>query len=183
MLGKTRAERGSGIEEHAVAVGQVAPDRAGDDVARRKLAARHAGHEARPGFVDQRRALAAYRLADQRQRMTSGIERRRVELHKLQVNQSGPGASPPIARPWPNDPRGFVVWRNNPPMPPVASTTRLVGSSTGPVADAASTPLTVPSTTISRRASKPSSTVIEGVCRTAAASARMISLPVPSPVA
>ena len=48
MLGKLAAERGSGIEEHAVAVGQVAPDRARDDVTRSKLPARHAGHKARP---------------------------------------------------------------------------------------------------------------------------------------
>ena len=40
MLGKLAAQRGSSIEEHAVAVGLVAPDRARDDVTRGKLAAR-----------------------------------------------------------------------------------------------------------------------------------------------
>ena len=91
MLGKVATERGSGIEENAVAVGLVAPNRARDDVTRRKLAARHAGHKACPRFIDQCRALATHRFADQGQRMTSGIERRRVELDKLEVNQSGTG--------------------------------------------------------------------------------------------
>jgi hypothetical protein len=91
MLGKLAPERGSGIEEYTVAVGQVVPDRARHDVTRGKLTARHADHKARPRFVDQCRALATHCFADQRQRMTSGIERRRVELDKLQVNQSGPG--------------------------------------------------------------------------------------------
>ena len=69
--------------------------------------------------------------------------------------------------PCPVEPAGLVVCWNNPPTPPVAITTRLVGSSNVPEDAAARTPATAPSCNSSRRASTPSSTVMQGVARTA----------------
>ena len=66
------------------------------------------------------------------------------------------------AKPWPKQPAGLVLSRNNPPMPPVASTTRPVSIASGPSAVAASTPLMALSSTIRPRASTPSSRVIDG---------------------
>src|SRR5262245_14485774 len=68
-------------------------------------------------------------------------------------------------------------------MPPVAITTRELASRSGPALVCANTPASLPSAMIRRRAWTPSSTVIDGVCRTVAISARMISRPVPSPPA
>ena len=83
----------------------------------------------------------------------------------------------------PKQPAGLVDCANRPPMPPVASTTWLVGSARGLLPRAASTPAMRPSCTSRRRAATPSSTVIEGQARTAATMARMISRPVASPAA
>ena len=86
-----------------------------------------------------------------------------------------------MARPAPHAPTGLVVWRNRPPTPPVAITTREAGRRTGFPSRWASTPQTRLSATSRRRAATPSSTVTEGVAATATARARTISRPVPSP--
>ena len=62
-----------------------------DDVARLELAAPLARHEAPAGLVDQHRALAAHRLADQRHRIEPDIERGGMELHELHVGQRRAG--------------------------------------------------------------------------------------------
>ncbi len=66
-------------------------------------------------------------------------------------------------------------------MPPVASTIRRVGRMTAPFSLAQTRPLTPLSSVRMRRASSPSSTVMEGVAATAATSARTIAAPEPSP--
>ena len=159
-------------------------DRAGDDVARRELGAGNPGHEASAGLVDEDRALAAHRLADERHRTVAAIERGRVELHELQVGEDRAGAGrkrEPLAEAAgrvggvlvePADAAGRDDDRVRPeagagPEGPTAST------SDGPRCPR-------------RRAAAPrcpSSTSIEGVARTAAISARMTSRPAPSPPA
>src|SRR6185312_9851896 len=99
------------------------------------------------------------------------------------ISTSAAPARAASARPWPCAPSGLVVWRKRPPRPPVAMTTRSVWSASVPAGPAASTPMIRPSFMMSRRASTSSSTVIDGVRRTAATSARMISLPLRSPPA
>ena len=75
-----------------MAVGAPAPDRARDDVARRQFRARRTRHEPLAGLVDQRRALAAHGLADERHGPRSDVERSRMELHELHVGERGAGA-------------------------------------------------------------------------------------------
>ena len=79
-----------------------------------------------PGLVDQHRAFAAHRLADQRQRVEPGVQRRRVELHELQVGSTAPARAASTS-PWPKAPSRVGRMQVNPPTPPVASTTRLAG--------------------------------------------------------
>ena len=116
-----------------------------------------------PGLVDQRRALATHRFADQasadalRHRARSGGTGRtpgRPRRPRPAPRSRGPGQTIPVGswcggttRRCRRSPARHG-WSAAPPRP---------------AADAASTPLTMPSTTISRRASYPSSTVIEGV--------------------
>ncbi len=80
-----------GIEAHAAAGGEHAPNLARHHVARLQVAAREAGHHRGARAVDQGRALAAHRLADQRHRVAADVERGRVELHELHAAQGGAG--------------------------------------------------------------------------------------------
>ncbi len=47
--------------------------------------------EARAAFVDQHRALATHRFADQRHRIAAGIERGRMELDEFHIGELGTG--------------------------------------------------------------------------------------------
>ncbi len=84
-----------------------------------------------------------------------------MELHEFRVGQRRPG---PVRQ---GEARAEGAGRvgavaNNPPSPPVASTTRFVARTPGPAGPATARPATAPSCRSSRRAS-PVSTVIEGV--------------------
>ena len=68
------------------------PDRARDDIAGRKLGAGHVGHEAIAALVDEDRAFAAHRLADEFQRKGSAVERRRMELNEFEIGHDRAGA-------------------------------------------------------------------------------------------
>ena len=85
-------------------------------------------------------------------------------------------------RPWPKQPAGLVLSRNNPPCRQLRSRRGGLDEQCAALARR-STPVIALSSTMSPRASVPSSSVIDGHARTAAISARKISRPVPSPVA
>jgi hypothetical protein len=71
----------------------LAEDLARDDVARRQLGERVARrHEPLAARVDERRPLAAHRLADERERVLGRVERGGVELHELHVGEPRAGA-------------------------------------------------------------------------------------------
>ena len=72
----------------------LAVDRAGDDVARRKLGALVIiGHEAVPGLgIGQHPALAAHRLGDEEILDRQIVEAGRVELHEFHVRHAAAGA-------------------------------------------------------------------------------------------
>ena len=97
MPGKCRAKSGAqrlaGIEEDAVAGGDVRGHGARDDVARLELGAAMPRHEPLAGFVHQHGALAAHGLADQRHGIEPDGQRGRMELHELHVGQRRAGAS------------------------------------------------------------------------------------------
>ena len=76
------------VEVDALSGALLAHDRARDHVAGRQL--RHAVqllHEALAVVVHERRALAAHRLRDQRERIFRRVERRGMELHELHVGE------------------------------------------------------------------------------------------------
>jgi hypothetical protein len=74
-----------------MAFAEAMPYGARDDIARRELSARHILYETHARLVDQCRALAAHRLADQDERMAADIERRRVKLHEFHVDERRAG--------------------------------------------------------------------------------------------
>jgi hypothetical protein len=78
--GEIVSEYRTGIQVNMMTACQVPPHRTRHDITRSKLSARHAGHKAHPGLIDQRRSLATHRLADQPERMTSGIKCGRFPL-------------------------------------------------------------------------------------------------------
>ncbi len=80
------------IEKDAMTRRHVAPDRAGDDIARREFGAGHGRHKARACLVDQDCAFAAHRFADEFQREAGGIERRRMELDEFEIGKLRAGA-------------------------------------------------------------------------------------------
>ena len=86
------AQRGTRVEEDTMAGGDVGGHGARDDVARLELGAPLPRHETRAGLVDQHRAFAAHRLADQRHGIETDIERGGMELHEFHVGESGAGA-------------------------------------------------------------------------------------------
>ena len=85
------ADRFARVEKHTMALRSPPPDGARDDVARRQFRAGRIEHEPLAAFVDQRRARAAHRLADERHRPRGDVERGRVELHELHVGERGAG--------------------------------------------------------------------------------------------
>ena len=89
----------AGIEEDAVAGGDVSGHGARDDVARLELGAALPRHEALAGFVDQHGALAAHGLADQRHGIEPDGERGRMELHELHVGRAPRRRAPPAPGP------------------------------------------------------------------------------------
>ncbi len=120
-------------------------DRTRDDVARREVGERvHAGHERDTVAVAEHRALAAQRLREERPRHRRMVQRRRVELHELEIGARDPAAAP-SAMPSPVDSVGLVVTAKHWPTPPVAST-RVVARTTRPSRRAAAraTPAAVP---------------------------------------
>ncbi len=97
MLGKRSAKRVPGSARQSKNTRRARPHLAehgaGDDVARRQVAAGiDAGHDALPELVDERRPLAAHGLGDQRHRIEARGERCRVELHELEVGEQRAGA-------------------------------------------------------------------------------------------
>ena len=158
------------------------PDRARDHVARRQFRARRTSHEPLAGLVDQRRARAAHRFADGAASAAGARRERSGGPHQLHVGQRGAAArrERPPGRSCPED---RCSLRRGPPIPPVAITTRLAISNAGPAGRTARRPKPASSSTIRRRASKPSRMSIEGVARAAAMRARINSRPAPSPPA
>lgn len=68
------------------------PDGSGDDIAGRKFGTGHVSHETIAVLVDEDRTFAAYRLADELEREGSVVQRRRMELNKLQIGHDRAGA-------------------------------------------------------------------------------------------
>ena len=69
---------------------EMLDDAAAHDVARRELGERMTPlHEAPARLVDEVRALAAHGLADERAPRAGHVERRRMELHELEVRHRG----------------------------------------------------------------------------------------------
>ncbi|OWK18901.1 hypothetical protein AJ88_46255 [Mesorhizobium amorphae CCBAU 01583] len=75
------------VEENAVAVGQMVPYGARQDIARRKFRPWHAPEKGPAGFVDEGGTFAANSLADQRHRAFGPVKRGRVELDELEVGK------------------------------------------------------------------------------------------------
>ena len=73
------------VEKNPVARRQVPPDRARDNIARCKLGAGHADHEAMASLVDEDRPFAAHGLADELKRRRNAIERGRMKLDKFEI--------------------------------------------------------------------------------------------------
>ena len=140
-------------------------------------------HEAPPVIVDRNGAFAAHRFADQLQRERSdsrapsdgtGRTRDRPARRRRGRRAPGPGRWSPAD--WWRAERGRRCRPS--PAPRAAS-----AASRHRQVPARPSPATAPSSTRMRRAAKPSSTLIEGVMRTACDIARTISRPEPSPPA
>ena len=76
------------------------------------------------GGVDQPRAFAAQRLRQQEPRRARHAQRRRMELHELEIGDAARRRGTPSRSPSPVATAGFVVSRKTCPAPPVASSTR-----------------------------------------------------------
>ena len=85
------SDQGAGVEIDPVPEGEMPRHRPGHAVARRKLRSRQVGEEASAGLIDQHRALAAERLADQPHRPDRRIEGGRVELDEFEIGEHRPG--------------------------------------------------------------------------------------------
>ena len=131
-----------------------------------------------PALVDEDRALAAHGLADERHRALRDVERGRMELDELQVGENRARAR--REREALAEAAGRVGAVLVKPADAAGRDHDLVGRKQRRASgsDRARSPRTALSSTTSRRASKPSSTSIEGVARAAATSARINSRPV-----
>ena len=85
------AQRGTGIEHRAASGLMLGKNRAGDDIARRKLGVgMHFEHKPFAQRIDQRRAFAPQRLGGQRRGIAAHINRGRMELHEFRIGDLGP---------------------------------------------------------------------------------------------
>jgi len=87
MPRKFPADRRARVKIYAMSFRQTPPNRARNNIARGKLLARDIVHEPRTRLVDQSGSLTTHRLGDQGERVATGAERRRMELHKLHVDE------------------------------------------------------------------------------------------------
>ncbi|ESY26335.1 hypothetical protein X751_00165 [Mesorhizobium sp. LNJC395A00] len=85
MSSECRAWPLSGIEKNMVAVRNMVPHGAGQDIARRKFRPGHALEKSLAGFIDQGSTFASHSLADQRHRAFWAVKRGRVELNEFEV--------------------------------------------------------------------------------------------------
>ncbi len=91
-FGEFVTDRFAGVQEGALAGGQLAVDGAGDHVARRQLGALMiAGHEGVTVAVDQLGAFPAQGLGGQGGGVAPDVDGRGVELHELGIGDAGAG--------------------------------------------------------------------------------------------
>ena len=91
-LREARADGLPRVEKDAMASGELRVHRARDDIARREFGAFDVGHESTPAVVDEDRAFAPHRLADQLQGRCAIVERGRVKLHEFEIAHQRAGA-------------------------------------------------------------------------------------------